>query len=295
MATSAARPSAPASRPRPLGRTPRPRRAAERRAPPGAGPCPLPGAALRTGRRRRFGPPGTNVPSARLHATRPEARAWRACAALRSASASTTWVRRLELAGHLGRPGHSTSIGVAVVAGEAVQLLAQRGVGGHGPGVQRPRQRLRRSEGGAELLGRAGALGRAELGVGAEHERHPEQPLHHTVVHLTGEVDPLRRAAASARARPWPCARWRPARRSCPASTSCAARVGQVERPAAAVGEDHAQPAPAGRHRRAGERGEPGELRVARGDLMREVARRRPPRGPPARARWATGVSSSVP
>ena len=98
----------------------------------------------------------------------------------------------------------------------------------------------------------------------AERERDAEQALDHALVDLAREVD-ARLEQARAALLVGGDADARGERRRLPDRPHRAALVVvQLERLAAAVGEDHAQPAPAGRHGRARERGELGEVRVAR-------------------------------
>ena len=113
----------------------------------------------------------------------------------------------------------------------------------------------------------------AEPVLGAEHERDAEQPLHDALVDLAREVDAgLQQARAALLAGRDADARGqrgglaeRPHR--------VALRLGQLEAAPAAVGEDHAQPAPAGRDRRAGQRLDAREVpRSAPGTQRRQVA-----------------------
>ena len=136
------------------------------------------------------------------------------------------------------------------------------------------RESASRRSASAACISLGAALARlvAERVLGAEHERDAEQPLHHALVQLAGEVDArLEQARAALLAR-----RDADARRQrgglAERPHRVALVVGELEAGAAAVGEDHAEPAAAGGHRRAGERLDAAEARVALGHPALEVA-----------------------
>src|SRR4029079_1713747 len=110
-----------------------------------------------------------------------------------------------------------------------------------------------------------------ELDLRAEHERHTEQPVHHALVNLARELDALVQALLALLL----------ARGYARAGGECgqlaerphrvALVVGDLEATAAAVREDHAEPALAGGQRRAGESGHLERALVASRDLPREL------------------------
>ena len=107
----------------------------------------------------------------------------------------------------------------------------------------------------------------------AEHQRDAEQPLHHALVELARQVDArLEQAGSALLARRDAHARGE-RRGLAERPHGVTLVVGELEAGAAAVGEDHAEPAAAGRHRHAGERRHAAEVRVALGHPALEVAR----------------------
>ena len=108
---------------------------------------------------------------------------------------------------------------------------------------------------------------------GAEREGEAEQPLHHPVVDLAGELDPLVELARALVLAGGPLDARRERGEAAEREHRLALLGGELEAAAAAVGEDHPEPAAAGRDRRAGDRGDPGEARVARRHLALEVLR----------------------
>ena len=181
---------------------------------------------------------------------------------------------RLDLLGHHHAlvPGELERQ-LLVVAPQPSQLLAQGRAG-----VEAGR-RQRLGEGVAQVVQRALHLVGAALTdllaertLGAQHQRHAEQALHHALVDFAGEVDAgLEQARATLLARGDPHAgRERGGLAERPHRVALGLR--ELEAGAAAVGEDHPQPAPARGDRRAGEVLDAGHVRVARGHPALEVA-----------------------
>ena len=118
------------------------------------------------------------------------------------------------------------------------------------------------------------ALVRGQRLAGAEREGEAEEPLHHPLVDLAGELDPLVELARALVLAGGPLDAGGE-RREPPEREHRLALLGrELESPAALVGEDHPEPAAAGGDRAADERRDPGEARVARRDLSLEAPKR---------------------
>ena len=186
---------------------------------------------------------------------------------------------RLELdAAPRRRPASRPRAAVLVVAGRAARARARSvSAGVHRRGRERPLERVAQVSERRLHLVRA-ALAPRRLSAAARRRAPARSPNSRCITRSwISRARSMRARSRRARAPAggWRSARWPPARRSCP-SVHIAWRSSSVssKRLAAAVGEDHAEPAPAGRHRRAGERGELGEARVARrAPTPRAVAR----------------------
>ena len=236
-----------------------PRWSASRR--PGAGPCRCRRAVGVGPRRRRSGPRARTCrrcgPRAR------DTRVGRAClSALRSASASTDWARGSTLVRAPRRPSSQSHLQRQVLvvtrrAGRSSSASVGAGVATAAARAGRPAPRAGRPSAACISSAQRARSSSLEAALGAEHERDAEQPLDHSLVDLAREVDPGR----SRRARSC----WLVAIRALAASAAvlpsvhivCRSVSVSVKCAAAAVGEDHAEPAPAGRRRRAGERRRP--------------------------------------
>ena len=229
----------------------------------------------------------------RLHPRAPARSRARAClCALRRASASTDWASGSSSCGHLGAlVPVELERKVVVMASQPGQLLAQGRAGVHARRRKRARERVAQvAQRRVHLIAAAPAGLVVQRGLGAEHERHAEQALHHALVDVPRQVDArLEQPRARLLARGDPGAgRQRGGLAERPHRV--ALLLGELEAGAAAVGEDHAQPAPAGRDRRAGERLDTAQQ--ARSGAAPSAPARRSPRprgprpGPPGR--WAS-------
>ena len=153
---------------------------------------------------------------------------------------------------------------VLVVAAEPGELPAQRRAGVEARRRERSRERVAEvGEGGMHLARAALARLVGQRVLRAEHQRDAEQPLHHALVQLARQVDArLKQAGSALLARRDAHARGE-RRGLAERPHGVALLVGELEAGAAAVAEDHAEPAAAGRHRHAGERLHAAEARVA--------------------------------
>ena len=147
---------------------------------------------------------------------------------------------------------------------EPVELAAQRHAGVHRRGRERPLEGVAQvGQRRLHLVGAAAPRLVAQPRLRPERQRDAEQALHHALVDLAGEVDPgLEQPRAALLVGRDAHARGE-RRRLADRPHGAALVVVQLERLAAAVREDHAEPAAAGRHGGARERGQLGEVGVA--------------------------------
>ena len=224
-------------------------------------------------------------------ATRTSIRSARLCfSQLRSASRNTDWASGSSRSGTAADSGQrDLELGRAL--GAALRTRSASETPGRRPatswGARAPSEG-RRARPGARR-GTSGAGPRTERLAGAEREDEAEQALHHAIVDLAGQLDPLVQLAGSLVLAGRALDARRERREAPQGQHRLALLLAQLEPPAAAVGEDHSEPAPARRDRAAGQRRDPGEAARSGPATRRSRSSEASTTRSSASARWAIG------